>query len=195
MARTPCARRPLPRCDLGAQVRRDDEDVGAGRLQGRELRCRDRAATHNHDPAAVQLQKRGKERDDGSPRSRTNEPKALKGPEKKKARKFLTSGLRLRLVALDAVSGHQRVDRRQGSPKCCIQQQQLHAQGLPENIYPVISFSRPSSQAGHTGTPALGRDCQVKLPPDLVVVVGQLDGPVRLRRRNAREGVRRGSPP
>jgi hypothetical protein len=55
----------------------------------------------------------------------------------------LAPGLRLRFVALDGCSGHQRVDRRQGSPKSCIQQQQLQAQVFPENILSVIAFSPP----------------------------------------------------
>lgn len=51
-------------------------------------------------------------------------------------------------------SEHQRVDRRQGSPWHCIQQQQLHAQRLPRNIQPVISPGSQSSQAGPAGSTA-----------------------------------------
>jgi hypothetical protein len=81
------------RSDSVAYLRRDDDEIGAGGMERRELRCGNRPTANHHDAPPLQLQKRGKQADD-----RTPSAEKQKSPEV-----FLPPGLRLRLAAVCAV--------------------------------------------------------------------------------------------
>jgi hypothetical protein len=78
--------------DVRAHVGCNDNDVGPGRAQGRDLGRRDRTAADNHDATALELQKRGKERDGDllSP----NQGPQRRAPKNKKPGSFSPPGLR-----------------------------------------------------------------------------------------------------
>jgi hypothetical protein len=123
--------RDAGRSDSVAYLWRDDDEIGAGRMERRKLRRGNRPTANHHDAPPLQLQKRGKQPDDKTPSRKTKKPGSL-----------FTSRASVASRCGMCCSGHQRGDRRQGSPTSCIQQQQLHAQVFPADIQSVITFSR-----------------------------------------------------